>query len=322
MEQVIRSETLVLDGGFSSQISKHIGTTADGDPLWSARFLQTNPEDVYRTHLDFLRAGADVISTNTYQASIGGFVKHLGVGPEEGLNLIKLAVDLAKRARNTYLEENSGAVLKFRPLIAGSVGPYGAHLNDGSEYRGNYADKVSSDTIKNWHIPRMEALIEAGVDLLAIETIPCFKEAVVLVELLKEFPRAKAWLSFSCKDDKSLANGDDFQTAVIKCWEANPDQLVAIGVNCCAPNIVSDLLRGINDSRELSIPFVTYPNSGEKYHPEVGWTDKDICESIDKFVDEWLDLGIRYIGGCCRTCNVDISHIRVQVDNWLTAKKS
>ncbi|CAG5055730.1 unnamed protein product [Parnassius apollo] len=283
-------KVLVLDGGFSSQISCHVSTTAEGDPLWSARFLQTNPEDVFHTHLDFLCAGADVISTNTYQASVEGFVKHLGVSSEEGLGLIRLAVDLAERARDTYLEDNDGTPRRnLKPLIAGSVGPYGAYLHDGSEYLGNYADKISSETMKEWHKPRIKTLLESGVDLLAMETIPCFKEAEVLINLLKEYPSAKAWLSFSCKDDKSLAHGEDFQTTVIKCWEANPKQLLALGVNCCAPKVVSNLLRGINDGRE-PIPLVTYPNSGEAYCPEIGWTDKDKVDSIDKYVHEWLDL--------------------------------
>ncbi|XP_068620516.1 translin-associated factor X-interacting protein 1-like [Battus philenor] len=305
------TDVLVLDGGFSSQISRHAGSNADGDPLWSARFLKTNPEDIYRTHLDYLRAGADVISTNTYQASVGGFVKHLGVNTDEGLQLIKVAVDLALRARTAYLMECNGTKRNTIPLVAGSVGPYGAHLNDGSEYRGNYADKVSHETIREWHKPRINCLLEAGVDLLAIETIPCLKEAEVLVDLLKEYPNAKAWLSFSCKDDMSLAHGENFQMAVQKCWQTNPEQLVAIGVNCCPPDVVSNLFRSVNNGRQQNIPFVTYPNSGERYYPNVGWTDKDKSDSIDKFVHEWLDLGICYIGGCCRTYQEDISRIRM-----------
>ncbi|XP_013162928.1 PREDICTED: homocysteine S-methyltransferase YbgG-like [Papilio xuthus] len=310
------NKALVLDGGFSSQISCHFGKYADGDPLWSARFLKTDPEDVYHTHLDYLRAGADIISTNTYQASVGGFVKHLGVSSEEALELIRLAVKLARRACDTYLEENSQSLLNSTPLIAGSVGPYGAHLNDGSEYRGNYADKISSETMREWHIPRINTLLEEGVDLLAIETIPCLKEARVLIELLKEYPKAKAWLSFSCRDEEKLAHGEDFQMAAVQCWQTNPTQLIAVGVNCCPPNIVSNLVKLINEGREQPIPFVTYPNSGERYIPDMGWTDKDKSESIDKFVHEWLRLGVRYIGGCCRTYQADITQIRKLVDSW------
>lgn len=84
-----------------------------------------------------------------------------------------------------------------KPLVVGSVGPYGASLHDGSEYTGSYAKTTTPELMKKWHIPRIQALIEGGVDLLALETIPCKVEAEMLVELLKEFPDMKAWLSFS-----------------------------------------------------------------------------------------------------------------------------
>lgn len=314
-------KVLVLDGGFSTQLSCNVNCSADGDPLWSARFLQTHPDGVVNTHLDFLRAGADAIMTNTYQASVGGFVKHLGVTTEEGYALIRRAVDLAKRARSTYLKERSDAGLPEKKLlIVGSVGPYGAHLHDGSEYDGNYADKTAVETMREWHKPRITTLIESGVDLLAFETIPCLKEAEMLVELLKEFPGVKAWLSFSCKDDQSLAHGENFKSAAIKCWDLNPEQLVAIGVNCCSPSIVADLFKGINDGRNELIPFVTYPNSGEKYNVTQGWTDKDKCMAIESFVHDWLDLGVRYIGGCCRTYAADITKIHTQVESWCSKK--
>lgn len=81
----------------------------------------------------------------------------------------------------------------------GSIGPYGASLHDASEYTGEYAEKVSRETMANWHRPRIEALIKAGVDLLALETIPCSVEAEVLVQMIKEYPHIKAWLAFSCR---------------------------------------------------------------------------------------------------------------------------
>lgn len=312
----------VLDGGLSTQLSCHVGCSADGDPLWSSRFLQTHPQQVLNTHLDYLRAGADIISTNTYQASVDGFVKHLGVTPEEGIGLIRSAVDLAKRARAIYLEEcRETGLPKHIPRIAGSVGPYGAYLHDASEYDGNYIDRTPVSTMRKWHRPRMRTLVEAGVDLLAIETIPCQKEAEMLMELLKEFPQIKAWLSFSVKDGFSVAHGEDFRAAVKKCWDLNSNQLLAVGVNCCSPKIVADLLKGINDDRPAPIPLVAYPNSGEKYDHEIGWIERDKCEALESFVDEWLDIGVRYVGGCCRTYSADISHIILQVRNWCEKKK-
>lgn len=308
----------VLDGGFSSQLSRHVGDRVDGDPLWTARFLQTNPDDIKNTHRDFLQAGAELIMTSTYQASVGGFVRHLGINADDAYKLIGRAVDLAKEARDAYVEEFRP---DCKPLIVGSVGPYGAHLHDGSEYSGNYADITPKETIKEWHRSRFQALVEGGVDLLALETLPCQKEAEALLELLKEFPNTKAWMSFSCKDGKSLSHGEDFQTVLKKCWEASEGQLIAIGVNCCNPCYIESLLQGINDDRKQApIPFVVYPNSGEKYIKTVGWTEKDKCESLATFVHKWLDLGVRYVGGCCRTYAEDIMAIRSEAIVWMNSK--
>lgn len=315
------STVYVLDAGFSGQLSRHVGTNPDGDPLWCSKFLQTNPDDVFKTHLDFLRAGSDIISTNTYQASVAGFVKYLGVTPEEGYGIIMRAVDLAKRARETYNDECRLTNKPVRNIqIAGSIGPYGAYLHDGSEYNGSYADKVSTEKMKEWHAPRLSALVTGGVDLIAFETLPCRKEAEVLVEMLKEYPHMKGYLSFSCKGENSLVNGEDFKTVVKKCWDMNPNQLIAVGVNCCPPTIVAKLFKGINDDEQYKIPFITYPNSGEKYKPEEGWVEADKCEPLANFVQEWLDLGVRYIGGCCRTYDTDIVEIIKQVQVWLDDK--
>lgn len=84
-------------------------------------------------------------------------------------------------------------------LIAGAIGSFGAYLADGSEYNGNYIDKYHIDYIRDWHRPRIHALVEGGVDIIAFETLPVQKEAEMLVQLVKEFPNVKAWLSFSGK---------------------------------------------------------------------------------------------------------------------------
>lgn len=180
----------VLDGGFSTQLVTHVGEIIDGDPLWTSRFLYSNPDAVFQTHLDYLRAGAHIIETATYQASIPGYVKYLNKTEEESLGLIKTAVELAKKAVSVYKEEIKGKdVSNPEPMVAGSVGPYAAYLHDCSEYTGgSYANIESMDSIVEWHRPRFEALINEGVDLLAIETIPCAREAEALVGLLKQYP--------------------------------------------------------------------------------------------------------------------------------------
>ena len=164
-----RNRVTVIDGSFSTQLSKHVGIV-DGDPLWSSRFNATNPDAVIQTHLDFLRAGAEVILTNTYQASVEGYVEHLKLDRNEAIALIKASVQLAHVAKERFLKEDQS---NKEPQIIASIGPYGAHLHDASEYTGSYADNITVDALKKWHRVRINAVLQAGVDGLAIETIPC-----------------------------------------------------------------------------------------------------------------------------------------------------
>ncbi|XP_057340269.1 homocysteine S-methyltransferase-like [Microplitis mediator] len=321
------TKVTVLDGSFSSQISKHVNKSPDGDPLWTARFLVTNPDAVRDAHLDFLRAGSDIIETNTYQASVDGFCKYLGVTEADSLDIIVKAVDLAKQAVKIYKEEiiNNEDAVNVNPMIAGSCGPYGAALHDTSEYTGSYGKRVSREFLKDWHRPKMEALIKAGVDLLAIETIPCHEEAEALVELLKEFPDTKAWLSFSCSTDgATIVDGSDYQEVALRCYNNSlKDQLVAVGVNCLSPHNVTSYLSKINKNNGgNSVPLIAYPNSGEVFVPGKGWTKEDgkICD-VKKYTHEWLELGVQYIGGCCRMSAVDIAKIRAEVDSWKSQER-
>ncbi|XP_057659895.1 uncharacterized protein LOC130896116 isoform X1 [Diorhabda carinulata] len=316
-----QKDIVVLDGGFATQLSCHVQQPIDGDVLWSSRFLATDPEAVIDTHLDFLRAGANLIITNTYQADVNLFEKHLNITKEEGYNLIKQSVQYAKTAVERYLEEYPNA---REPLIVGSVGPYGASLHDGSEYTGSYAKTVSAEQMKEWHLPRMRALVEGGVDLFAIETIPNCKEAEMLVTLLKEeFPNIKAWLAFSvAQDGKSTAFGEDFKKVARHCFDLNPEQLVAVGINCTAPRLIEPLLTGINDDRKDNPrPLIVYPNSGENYVVELGtdassWINRDKCEPVETYIQKWLDLGVTWVGGCCRTYATDVSRIKQEVQLW------
>lgn len=317
----LENDIVILDGGFATQLCRHVNDPVDGTPLWSASFLHTNPEAVIKTHLDFLRAGANVLMTNTYQASIEGFVNHLGLNEEESYKLIKNAVNLAKTARSYYANEVGSIAENI--LIAGAIGPYGSSLHDCSEYTGSYVSHVSPKEMADWHRTRIQALIEGGVDLIAFETIPAQSEAEALVELLKEFPEQKAWLAFSCKDNFHTCHGERFQDAARKCWEINSSQLVAVGVNCLSPQYVSSLLNGINkDNKNNPIPLIVYPNSGESYDLGRGWFDRDKCCPVENYVQEWLNLGVKYIGGCCRTYADDITRIKKEVNKWSSKRKT
>lgn len=320
------SSIKVLDGGFSTQLGTHVGDIIDGDPLWTARFLVTNPNAIISTHLDFLKAGAEIILTNTYQASIDGFSKYIGLTEEESLDIFGKSVDYAKEAVNLYKKETKGDenIINENPLIAGSIGPYGACLHDASEYTGKYCSSVSEKVLMDWHRPRINKLIDSGINILAIETIPCKREAEALVTLLKEYPDTKAWLSFSCRDDGcSIADGSNLHNVITECYKkTSPGQILAVGVNCIAPQNVTPLLKAINgNSKKEFIPLVVYPNSGDKYTVESGWIKREGGYSLHQFVHEWLDLGVRYIGGCCRTYAEDIKKIQTEVKTWKNKKQ-
>ncbi|KAL0126583.1 hypothetical protein PUN28_005145 [Cardiocondyla obscurior] len=308
----------VLDGGFGGQLSRHVGVKIDGDPLWTARFLATNPTAVYDTHMDFLRAGADIIETNTYQASIPGFMKYLNMSSTESLNLLLTAVHLAKKAANDYSQEK-GLCPESKPKVVGSCGPYGAYLHDISEYTGAYGKTMSRKELYDWHRPRFKALLDAGVDLLAFETIPCVEEAEALLDLLKEFSEARAWLSFSCRDDCHISDGSVFKEVALRCYHTLPSQIVAVGVNCVDPKYVTPLLQSINPSLEKKqIPLVVYPNRGDCF--TIGEQAVASDDLLNLPISDWLDLGVRYLGGCCKIFAEDIKTIRSEVNQWLCSQ--
>ncbi|XP_041054583.1 homocysteine S-methyltransferase YbgG [Carcharodon carcharias] len=299
-------EMTIVDGGLATELEA-AGLDLQEDPLWSARVLQTNPQAIKNVHARYLCSGADVITTATYQATVAGFVKYLSLKPEEAALLLQSGVQLAKEAVDEFLSESRSSE-RGKPLIAGSMGPYGAFLHDGSEYSGNYVEWMTKEELKAWHRPQMQYLVTAGVDLIAMETIPSQKEGEALVELLREFPNAKAWLSFSVKDEQCISHGEKFDDTLK--FAIKSDQLVAVGLNCCPPDIVSPLLNTSNKNRGPERGWIVYPNSGERWNPNTRWENRPVNNQLAKFALEWKELGAKWIGGCCRTTPADIAELR------------
>ncbi|KAK7155315.1 hypothetical protein R3I93_010071 [Phoxinus phoxinus] len=299
---------LILDGGLATELEAS-GFQLQGDPLWSARLLHTNPQAIKDVHYRFLQSGSDVITTATYQATIEGFVKYLGLRPEEAQQMMMSGVQLAKETVREFMSHSPESDRR-EPLVAGSVGPYGAFLHDGSEYTGAYEDKMTLEELKDWHRPQIQCLVKAGADLVAMETIPGLKEAEALVEVLKEFPEMKAWLSFSCKDIHNISSGRSFSEAVqVACRST---QLVAVGVNCCPATLVKPLLESANSHKKADLSWVVYPNSGERWDPKTGWiTEKQT--SFAKLSLDWKEQGALWIGGCCRVGPADITALKQQL---------
>ncbi|WP_458464664.1 homocysteine S-methyltransferase [Paenibacillus sp.] len=332
IEEILREHpVMILDGALATELEQH-GCDLD-DPLWSARVLLENPDVIVQVHADYFRAGADCAITSSYQATVDGFSKR-GIGEQEALDLICKTVELAAQARDDVWEETQSGVvgsegstgqlveassvraktvengehradrtgdregecLRPRPIIAGSVGPYGAYLADGSEYVGHYG--VSDETLAAFHRPRMAALIEAGADILAFETIPSLQEAQVLVDLLKEFPHAYAWLSFSLKDGTSISEGTPLEVCA-QTFGSEP-QIAAIGLNCAPMEVVTEAVGILSYASDK--PVIVYPNSGEVYDAATKtWSGQGSCGSMSDASEQWVAAGAQIIGGCCRT---------------------
>ena len=296
-----RYPVLVIDGALATELERR-GCDLKDD-LWSAKILLEHPEKIKQVHYDYFKAGADCAITASYQATIQGFTNK-GLTEQEALSLIRKSVSLAVEARDEFWADESNHVGRARPFVAASVGPYGAFLADGSEYRGNYS--LTESELMDFHRPRMKALIEAGPDLLACETIPCLIEAQALVKLLDEFQSISAWISFSCRDEIHVNEGQRLEECV-RLIESNPF-VTAVGVNCTSPKYIPSLL--VEASRATNKPIVVYPNSGESYDASRNdWAGLPLYESFSEEAKEWRRAGARLIGGCCRTTPDDIQGI-------------
>jgi homocysteine S-methyltransferase len=285
-------DVAILDGGLATELERR-GLVLD-DALWSALALDEAPEQIAGVHLDYYRAGADIAISASYQATFAGFAAR-GIGHAAAARLMQRSVQLVRQAREAFLQ-TPAAAQRPAPLVAASVGCYGAALHDGSEYRGDYG--LSHRELVTFHRERLAVLIDAGPDLLACETIPCLAEAEALVELLEASTPPPAWLSFACRDGERVAAGQPL--AQCAALAERCAKVVAVGVNCTAPRHVESLLR--HAARTTTKPLVAYPNSGEHWDAaRRAWQPAADEVTIPAAAPAWRRAGARLIGGCCRT---------------------
>jgi homocysteine S-methyltransferase len=289
---------IVLDGALATELERRGADLAD--PLWSARCLLERPELIRAVHLDYFAAGADVATTASYQASFEAFAAR-GIAAERAAALMRDSVALAMRARDEFWADPSNRPGRSRPLVAASIGPYGAVLAGGSEYRGRY--RLSDAALADFHRARFAVLAGSAADLLACETMPCLREALVLARALEEFPGRYAWISFACRDGRHNCEGEDIGDCVGRLDEF--PQIAAVGINCTAPQFVAPLLDRMR--ARTGKPLLAYPNSGETYDPcAKKWVGAAAPASLGAQARDWYAHGARLIGGCCRTTPADI----------------
>ncbi|KAL6577677.1 Nuclear SAM-dependent mono-and asymmetric methyltransferase [Orobanche minor] len=317
----------VVDGGLATQLEKH--GAAFNDPLWSALCLIKDPHLITRVHLEYLEAGADILVTSSYQATLAGFLSR-GLSMEEAESLLTKSVKIATEARDKFWASVSmkPGHKHNRALVAASIGSYGAYLADGSEYSGNYGPTVTLEKLRDFHRRRLKVIVEAGPDLLAFETIPNKLEAQACVELLEEENiEIPSWICFSSVDGENAPSGESFE----ECLDVinKTSKVCAVGINCVPPHFVLSLIERFRKKSQdaghglsfvgleliylsgLDLYFsmtakaiVVYPNNGEiwdgiakRWLPSKCFDD----EKFGLFATIWRDAGAKLIGGCCRT---------------------
>ena len=277
---------LITDGGLATELEARGHDLSDD--LWSARLLVDAPEEIVAVHCAFFRAGASIATTASYQASFDGFAER-GISRNDAVRLLRRSVELAMDARDQVGGQR---------WVAASVGPYGAALANGEEYVGRYGLSVAQ--LADWHRPRLEILADARADVLALETVPDIDEAEALVGLVHELG-VPSWLSYTIAGATTRAGqplADAFAVA------AGVPEIVAVGVNCCAP---ADVENAVRVAREVTgKPVIVYPNSGEEWDGERRTWIGNGQWSAD-LVPRWAAAGARIIGGCCRVRPDDIA---------------
>ncbi len=285
------SDLVLLDGGLATEFERRGFDLRHR--LWSAHLLKADLATVKDVHLSYLSAGADVIATASYQASHAGCLAE-GMTHEETDELLRRSVQVALEARREFMIQHPDAA---RPLVAASIGPYGAYLANGDEYTGAY--DLSDQALRQFHERRWQVLASSKADLLACETIPNGREVQALIALVRRTSPKPVMISLSCRDARHISDGTPVRE--VAAWVNAVPEIVALGVNCVAPSLVSSLIE------ELAVGapdkyLAVYPNSGEYYDGATRtWQGERDAADFAQMATSWRAKGAKLIGGCCRT---------------------
>ena len=284
LRALLAAGPVVLDGGLATELEAR-GHDLAG-PLWSARLLRDDPAAIRAVHEAYIAAGAQVVTTASYQASEEGFAR-LGSGPAEAAALLARSVALAREACTRAAAPGV--------LVAASLGPYGALLAGGQEYTGHYGT-VTPRELERFHERRLRALLAATPDCIACETVPRADEAAALAHVLDRVDAPDAWISFACRDGRRTGHGEPIEEAVAAAV-ASP-RVVAVGINCTAPEHVEELLDRARGATDL--PLVAYPNDGRAWDAVARcWSEPAVGRLPAGAVRGWVEAGAVLVGGCC-----------------------
>lgn len=294
-----KNRIMVIDGSMSTALEA-LGAD-NSSALWTAGTLAKQPELVKQVHLDYFRAGADCGITCSYQATIPGLTEH-GYTLSEAERIIADSVRIFLEARDEWWDSEGRAAGRVYPLCLAGIGPYGAYLADGSEYRGKYG--VSDSVLHDFHRRRIEILQQAGADIILIETQPSLREAVIEAEICESLG-ADYWISFSCRDGMRINEGDMIRDCAKELSDGYPG-LRMIGVNCSKPEHIVSLIHELRSATD--IPVGVYPNSGLTYDAVTKtWTKPEGQLDFGAYALEYMKAGALAVGGCCTTT---CEHIR------------
>jgi homocysteine S-methyltransferase len=280
----------LIDGGLSTELER-IGAQVIGE-LWTGQALLDDNKLVEQAHRNFVSAGAEVVISASYQISRQGF-QEVGLSSSHADSALEKSIQVARAA-----VENSTC------LVAASIGPYGAVLHDGSEYRGDY--KASQAQLEDFHFERLTVLLKASPDLLAIETIPNVMESKALAVVLAKVD-VPFWISFTASSGSLMRSGENIVEAAEAITGLN--SLIAAGVNCVEAKHVESLTKAIN--KTTGVPAIAYPNGGGEWDSDSGsWSNKT-NKALSDWVPVWRDSPIEWIGGCCGIDATEISNMRL-----------
>lgn len=303
-----KNKIMVIDGSMGTALEA-LGCNLN-NKLWTAVALDKEPELIKQVHTDYFKAGADCGITCSYQATIPGLM-NAGFDKAKAEELITRSVDIFREARDEWWISEGESAGRSYPLCLAAVGPYGAFLADGSEYRGHYS--ISDAELRDFHYRRMELLHNAGADMLLIETQPSLREACIAADIAEELG-ADYWISFSCLDGRHISEGDLIRDCAAKLKYDHP-HLKMIGVNCTAPKYIAELIDELRSSTDL--PIGVYPNSGETYDAVTKtWHGSADGMSFGDYALSWMQHGASAVGGCCQTVAHHIAEVAAARDKF------